>query len=212
MKIAKNRWLSLSSALLAIAVAARLSAQQPDSASRAPMRMEHGQDMMGAMGGLKGGMGGMMGGMGGLMGHMMEMGGGAMMRGLLFSPAHLLMHKEALGLTDQQVGKLTALRDAAKTGHDAGMTEQEKHAKALQAALTAATPDTVAVKAHFEEMQAGLARAQWAMLSAAAQARAVLTEVQRARVDGWGDAMEFMAGMGGEEGPGHDGMMHPHHE
>jgi len=211
MKIAKNRWLSLSAAVVAIAVAARLPAQQPDSASRAPMRMEHGQDMMGGMGGM-GGMKGGMGGIGGLMGHMMEMGGGPMMRGLLFSPAHLLMHKETLGLTDQQVAKLTALRDAAKTGHDAGMTEQERHAKALQTALTAATPDTVAVKAHFEEMQAGLARAQWAMLSAAAQARAVLTEVQRARVDGWGDAMEFMAGMGGEEGPGHDGMMHPHPE
>ena len=132
------------------------------------------------------------------------MGGGPMIRGLLYSPVHLLMRKEVLGLTDQQVAKLTALRDAAKAGHDAGMAAEETHARDLKAVFMSPAPDTTAAKAAFQAMQAGLAQAQWAMLSAAAQARAVLTDVQRARVDGWGDAAEFMMHM--EHGhPGPDG-------
>jgi hypothetical protein len=107
----------LSSIMLAAAiVAGPLPAQQPDTAVQAPMRMHEGEGMRGGMG--------MMGGMDmmDMMEHMREMGGmsPALVRGMLFTPAHLLMRKDILGLTDQQVEKLTALGDAAPTRGSTG--------------------------------------------------------------------------------------------
>jgi Spy/CpxP family protein refolding chaperone len=173
--------------LLALAVvAAPLAAQQPpaDTARRPTRPMGHGM-MQGHMHGM------MMGPMQGRMMGMMEM-MGPMMRGMAFAPAHLLDHKDALELTPQQVTRLTALRDAAKLVHDAAHTEAQTHRDALAEAMKAAAPDTVKVKQHFQAMQAAMGRAHWAMLSAAAQARGVLTEVQRGRVEGWADAMQHM--------------------
>ena len=76
--------------LLALAIAAPLSAQQPDSAKHMPMPMGQGmgQEMMRHPGG----------GMPGMMGQMMEM-MGPMMRTMAFSPDHLLARKDALELT-----------------------------------------------------------------------------------------------------------------
>lgn len=131
----------------------------------------------------------MMGG-GGMdhMGQMMEM-MAPMMRSMAFEPEHLLSRKAALGLTDQQVARLTALRDAAKTAHDAAAADAHAHMEALQQAMQAAAPDTTQVKLHFQGAHTAMGKAHWAMLSAAAQARGVLTEGQRGRVEGWADAM-----------------------
>jgi Spy/CpxP family protein refolding chaperone len=187
--------------LMAAAATGPLVAQQPDTTMRAPMRMGEG--------------GGMMGGMD-MMDHMREMGGmsGPLLRGMLLTPANLLMHKEVLGLTEEQVAKLTALRDAAKTSHDAAASDARTHGHELATLMGTTAPDTAQLKTHFEAMQAATTRAEWAMIVAAAQARAVLTETQRARVDGWGDAMDFMMRMQGE--PEHGGepgmMMHSHSE
>ena len=119
--------------LLAIAVATPLAAQQPDAAKRPPMPM--GQMIPG------GAMGPMMEEMGEMM--------GPMMRGMVFSPAHLLTRRDALHLTDQQVAKLTALRDAAQANHGAAMTEMHTHAREMMAAMAGATPDTAHLKPHF---------------------------------------------------------------
>ena len=156
--------------LLALVVAAPLAAQQPDSA-KPPMGMHPMQgDMM--------------------MSHMMEM-MGPMMRTMAFTPDHLLARKDALALTAQQVTRLTALRDGTKAAHDAAQTEMETHMKELAQAMGAAAPDTTAVKTHFQAAHAAMGRAHWAMLTAAAQARALLTDTQRGRVDGWADMMEM---------------------
>jgi Spy/CpxP family protein refolding chaperone len=192
------------SLLVALLVAAPLAAQQPDSAKKAmPMRGHPG--MMGqgmGQGMMQGQMQGMMGPM---MGHMQMMGGmmGPMMRGMAFDPGRLLMHKEVLQLTDQQVSKLTALRDAARTAHDAAMKDMHTHMQEMLPLLQGASPDTAKIKPHFQAVQAAMANAHWAMLVASTQARAVLTDVQRARVEGWADAMQHRGMMGGMMG----GMM-----
>jgi Spy/CpxP family protein refolding chaperone len=179
------------SLLVALAVAAPLAAQQPDSAKK-PAMMDHGM-MQGRMQGeMHGDMQGMMGNMP-MMGMMM----GPMMRGMAFSPASLLMHKDVLKLTDQQVTKLTALRDAAKTAHDAAMSEMHTHMQEMMPLMGAAAPDTAQIKPHFQAALAAMSKAHWAMLVASTQARAVLTEVQRARVEGWADAMQHRGMMEG---------------
>ncbi|HUL04151.1 MAG TPA: Spy/CpxP family protein refolding chaperone [Gemmatimonadales bacterium] len=174
--------------LMALALAAPLAAQKPDSDS-------HGMGM----------------GPHRMMGPMMGMDGvheGAAMRMIAFAPEHLLAHKDDLKLTDAQVAKLTTLRDGAKATHDAAMNDMRTHGKELASAWSGASVDTAQLKPHFQAMQAAMAKAHWAMITAATQARAVLTDVQRARAEGWADAMEHMGPMMGPGGMGHP-MMGP---
>ena len=183
--------------LVALAAAAPLAAQQPDSARKHAMPMAPGMMQM-------------HGRQPGMMEHMMGMGMmEPMMRGMAFNPEHLLSRKDALELTPQQVTRLTALRDAMKTAHDAAHTEMRTHMEALSTAMKAATPDTNSMKQHFQAMLQAMGRAHWSMLSAAAQARGSLTELQRGRVEGWVDAMRMHMGQMGEmrrrqAEPGHD--------
>lgn len=176
--------------LLALAIAAPLAAQQPDTAKH-PMPMGPGRMGQGMMHGEMGAMQGQ-GHMGG-MGQMMEM-MGPMMRSMAFAPDHLLARKDALALTPQQVTRLTALRDAAQKTHDAAHSEMQMHMGEMAKAMEAAAPDTAQVKTHFQAAQAAMGRAHWSMLSAAAQARASLTDAQRGRVDGWADMMQGQMG------------------
>jgi len=176
--------------LMALAMAVPLAAQKPDSGARHDMGM--GPHRM--------------------MGPMMDMDGvhgAAAMRMMAFAPEHLLAHKDDLKLTDAQVAKLTTLRDGVKAAHDAAMTDMRTHGEELASAWAAATVDTARLKPHFQAMQAAMAKAHWAMIAAAAQARAVLTDVQRARADGWADAMERMGPMMGPGGMGRGMMMGP---
>jgi Spy/CpxP family protein refolding chaperone len=106
-----------------------------------------------------------------------------MMRAMAFTPDHLLANKDSLKLTPQQITTLTALRDAAQTAHDASAADVKRHMDALVQAWGAATLDTVALRSHFQAAHDGMGKGHWIMLSAAAQARSVLTEEQRARVD-----------------------------
>lgn len=176
--------------LLALVVAAPLAAQQPDT-TKPPMGMPPMHPMMGQM-----------------MMQMMDM-MGPMMRTMAFTPDHLLARKDALELTAQQVTRLTALRDAAKAAHDAAQAEMQTHMTALAQAMQAGAPDTGAVKQHFQAAHTAMGRAHWAMLVAAAQARALLTDAQRGRVDGWADMMEMHERemMQGHMRDGHPGMM-----
>ncbi len=150
--------------LLALAVAAPLAAQQPDSAKRP---------------------------MGRHMGHMSHM-EGPMMRGMGYNPEHLLMKKDQLQLTAQQITRLTALRDASKTAHDAAQADAKTHMDAVHQALQANAPDTTALRQHFQAAHSAMGNAHFAMLRATAQAKAVLNDAQRGRVEGWMDAMQHM--------------------
>ncbi len=123
--------------------------------------------------------------------HMMQMEQmmAPMMGAMVFAPDHLLARKDSLGLTPAQVTRLTALRDAAKTAHDAAAAEAKTHMDALAQAFQGTAPDTAAVKMHFQAAHAAMGKAHWAMLTAAAQAKAALTDEQRARVTAWAAAM-----------------------
>ena len=126
-----------------------------------------------------------------MMPHMMQMEQmmAPMMSAMAFTPDHLLARKDSLNLTPQQVTRLTALRDAAKTAHDAAAAEAKTHMDALAQAFQGAAPDTAAVKLHFQAAHAAMGKAHWTMLAAATQAKALLTDEQRARVAAWAGAM-----------------------
>jgi hypothetical protein len=126
-----------------------------------------------------------------MMSHLMQMEQmmAPIMRAMAFTPDHLLARKDSLSLTPQQIARLTALQDAAKTAHDQAAADAKTHMDALAQALNAASPDTSVVKEHFQEAHAAMGKAHWAMLAAAAQARGVLTDEQRTRVDRWATRM-----------------------
>jgi hypothetical protein len=137
-----------------------------------------------------------------MQGGMMEHMGPAMMKMMLYMPQRLLARKDALGLTADQVTRLTTLRDGTKTTHEAAMNEAKPHLGAIEQAADAAQPDTAALKSHFQAVHQAMGRAHWAMLAAAAQARAMLTDVQRAKVQVWADSMQAW-------GQQHRQMMNP---
>lgn len=182
--------------ILAAAVAALAAvpaaAQQPAArdTARHPMMggQMAGQGMAGMMGGQAGGMGCSM--MGGMM-HDSAMGGGmgAMMREMALAPEHLLARKAALGLTADQERRLTAIRDAARPAHDAGMSAAMHHQQEIDDVMRAAAPDTAAVTHHFTAAHAAMGQAHLAMLQSAALARAVLTDAQRRQADSVATAM-----------------------
>jgi len=115
---------------------------------------------------------------------------GPMMQVMLYTPQHLLARKDALGLTPDQVSRLTALRAATQTGQDAAMSEGKTHLQELEQAANAAAPDTGAMKTHFQAAQAAMGRAHWLALASAVQGRAVLTDAQRAKLKAWADSMQ----------------------
>jgi len=151
-------------------------------AAQQPARPDTARGMMGPMQ--------MMSPMMGHMGQMHEM-MQPMMRGMAFAPDPLLDRKDVLGLTPQQVTRLTALRDAAKTAQDAAMAEARTHMQALRQSLAANAPDTAGARRHFQAAHDAMGRGHWTMLAAAAQTKAALTDAQRGRVEGWVDAMEM---------------------
>ena len=112
-------------------------------------------------------------------------------RGLAFSPAELLARKEVLGLSAQQETRLTSLRDAAETGRDTAAAGAKKHLEALAQTMAAAAPDLAEAKRHFEAARTAGGAGEWAILRAAAQAKAALTDTQRGRVEGWSDARQM---------------------
>jgi hypothetical protein len=120
---------------------------------------------------------------------MMRAMGPTMMRMMWYAPQHLLAHKDALGLTPDQVTRLTALRDRRKTAGEAVEAEAEAHMKELDQAASAPQPDTVALKTHFEAALAAMGKAHWMAVATAVQAKSVLNDAQRQKVTVWADSM-----------------------
>lgn len=123
-------------------------------------------------------------------GSMMRDVGPAIMKMMLYTPQHLLARKEALGLTPDQVTRLTALRDGVKTAHEAAEAEARAHLTELDQAANAPQPDTVALKTHFQAAHAAMGRVHWVALAAAVQARSVLNDAQRQKLAVWADSMQ----------------------
>src|SRR5438445_12408512 len=111
------------------------------------------------------------------------------MRIVSFTPDHLLDHNDSVQPPADQVAKRTPIRDPAKAAHDAAAADVKTHLGAAAQAFQTAAGDSTALRAHFDEAHAGMGKAHWAMLSAAARSRAVLTDAQRQKVDAWVNAM-----------------------
>src|SRR5206468_7196801 len=129
------------------------------------------------------------GGMDEMMGMMREM--MAPMVGVIaYTPGHLLAQKDSLKLTPDQVSKLTNIENSAKAAHETGAADFKTHMGAVSQVFKTAAPDTTALRPHFEAARAAMGKAHWAMVAAAAQSRAVLTDAQRQKVDGWVTMMQ----------------------
>ena len=113
--------------------------------------------------------------------------GGPMARTMAFAPSRLLEHKDVLALTDRQGQQLTALRDATQKSHDEQHALAEKYMEELT--KLAGSTDSAAVRRAFVGHHEAMGSAHWLMLSSAIQAKRLLTDVQRARVEGWVDGM-----------------------
>jgi Spy/CpxP family protein refolding chaperone len=112
---------------------------------------------------------------------------GPLGRDLAFDPAHLLARKDVLALTPQQVTRLAALRQSAEPAFTASRTEIRKQREAIAAIMKADAPDTMQLKQQLMALQTAANSAHWARISASIQARAVLNESQRGRVQRWLD-------------------------
>lgn len=106
-------------------------------------------------------------------------------RGNPYEPARLLAHKDALGLSSQQVAQLTALESGAKPGVTADVQQMRTERAAIASALRSDAPDTVELKRHYAALQTAAGNAHWARVNASLKARAVLTAAQRSQVGSW---------------------------
>jgi rRNA maturation endonuclease Nob1 len=125
--------------------------------------------------------------MGGMQGMMQEMQGmmGEMMGVHAYNPAALLERKADLGLTGDQERKLEALASEVKTAKDhAKLEHATRHARIVEQ-FKLAKPDPSKVKVDGQEAMQDMAAAHGVSLSAAARAKALLTDAQRTKVDGW---------------------------
>ena len=109
-----------------------------------------------------------------------------------YGPAHLLERREVLGLTDEQVQRLTQLQTQATSAHEAAREAAHQHMQQAQQAWNAG--DAAGVTNHARLGMQSMQQAHLAMLESAAQARGVLTPEQRARVAGWTDMMRMQQG------------------
>lgn len=115
---------------------------------------------------------------------------GPIMTVMVYAPQHLLAHQDALGLTADQVARLTGLEDATKMAHDAALAEVKAHVQAIAQAADAAAPDTAVLKGHVAAAHAAMGKAQWTALASALQAKSVLNDAQRVKVKAWADSMQ----------------------
>jgi Spy/CpxP family protein refolding chaperone len=127
------------------------------------------------------------GGMGPRMGAMMGMGGGMLM-GMGYAPQRLMDRREALGLSPDQVSRLEALAQQAKQAWDKADSVAKGHRDALADLWKQDAPDVNQIRTHAQAAMQAMESAHLAQLTAAAQAKTVLTPEQRGRVAGWNDA------------------------
>lgn len=70
------------------------------------------------------------------------------------------------------------------------MADANGHMQAMKQATDGSTPDTVALKTHFDAAHAAMGKAHWLSLVSAVQAKAVLNDVQRTKLKVWADSMQ----------------------
>jgi len=176
--------------------------EQAEAQHPAQAMMQHRQERMEAMGQMRARMGHMQGRMGQMHGHM-----DPMRRMAAFAPPHLLERRDVLGLTEEQVSDLKALAENLKGAHEKAETDAKAHREQLMEVWKTDKPDVGQLRAHAKAAMAAEQAEHLAMLTAVAQAKALLTPEQRGRVEGWGDAAEMMRGRMMKGGMMQGGMM-----
>ena len=171
---------------LAIATPALAQHQHQDSAQAgAGMQMGHGQQA----------------GMGMAMGAGMAMHAGGAMMDMHGGIDAMLRLQGPLGLSEEQVARLEALKAAAaqEAMHHEHMATQSHHAALM--AIHHGDIDLAAHEAKLKETMNHHLMAQMANATKLAEARAVLTSEQRSKLDFAMEAMRAMMGMGGGHNP-----------
>jgi hypothetical protein len=167
-----GKWLSLS--IVAAAAAGVAQAQEAPHAEMAhgdmAPRMRMQQEQMHQMGGM----------------------GDHMAPIAMYAPPHLLERGELLGLSEDQVSRLEALKSELHEAHQAAQSSAQTHHEQMMALWAADAPDVGQLRSHAEAAMEAQHAAHLALLSAAAQAKALLTPEQRGRVAGWLDARHMM--------------------
>ena len=150
-------------ALMAVPAGAQQPGARPGMAGMMPDRMQ--QEMQGMMQEMQGMMHEMMG-------------------AHAYAPDALLDRKADLGLTGDQVRKLEGLTADVKTAKAHAKAEHDiRHARIIEQ-FTLAKPDPAKVKAYGQEAMQEMAAAHGIELSAFAEAKGLLTDAQRSKVDG----------------------------
>lgn len=134
-----------------------------------------------------------------------EHGGHGMGRIQAFSPHHLLMHGDALQLTEGQRESLMGIQREATTAHDAAKATHDGKKAELMALFSGEVAGSEA-REIFGAAHAAGGEAHWAMINAAIESMALLDEMQVARAHGWADMMEMMGQMGDHGGRMGSGM------
>lgn len=108
--------------------------------------------------------------------------------GIPFAPGHLLHRSEPLELTEGQIAELTGLRDGLEAaGREARSGRSERQSR-MHELLGSDDPDLSAIREEFTRNHTALGEFQWARIEAGVNARSLLTDEQRGRVQGWGQA------------------------
>jgi Spy/CpxP family protein refolding chaperone len=113
---------------------------------------------------------------------------GGMMMGPLatfrpFEPTALLAQADRLGLDEEQVNRLTVLRDSTERHVEAAHTPAQAAMQGMRRELEAETPDTATIHQLLSAHMIAMGNMQWARLEAALKAREVLTDDQRTIVE-----------------------------
>ena len=180
----RNRWMAVTTALLALAATPVLAQQH-----------QHGQPQQAdtARTGMMGGMTGMMQSMTGTMG---------MMESMLPSPAMLIHAADMLALTPDQRQRIQQLAASAGEEHQRHMQAAMDARRRAAFTLDTEHPDLNAYAAAFREGTEHMALAHIGMTRAALDAHSVLTSAQRDKLK---NATALMRAMHGDSM--HGGMM-----
>ncbi len=104
-----------------------------------------------------------------------------------YSPHALIARREFLALSDQQVSRMEALAEGVRSVRERAAESVQQHRDALQEAWQADQPDVSAIRRHAEALYQAQHEVRLAELTAAAEAKGLLTAEQQGKLRGWMD-------------------------
>jgi Spy/CpxP family protein refolding chaperone len=121
----------------------------------------------------------------------------------------LLRRRQALQLTDEQVERFEELEVQLQAGRETAMAELREHQNQLRTAWQAESPDVERIREHMLASSTIWQSHRADAMAAALEARSLLTDEQRGRVQGWRDAARVRGARGVRPGHGRRGIHAP---